>query len=88
MWIPTVAELNPKEDNIKFDQYTKVFGHIGSVPDTEGKLMSMVEQVSVFEQNFLLTMKGVSPACEFYAKLLLNGTYDFLDQLQNIRHSN
>ena len=46
--------------------------------------MNMVEQVIIFEQNFLRMMKGLSPACEFYAKLLLHGIYDFLHQLRTL----
>ena len=46
--------------------------------------MNMVEQVIIIEQNLLRTMKGLSPACEFYAKLLLHGIYDFLDQLRTL----
>ena len=33
------------------DQYTKAFNQIGPVPSTEGRLMSVVEQVIVFEQT-------------------------------------
>ena len=44
----------------------------------------MVEQVIVFEQNLLRTMKGLSPTCEFHAKLLLHGIYDFLEQLRTL----
>ena len=66
---PTDLELHSKEDNIKFDQYTKAFAHTGPVPDAEGRLMNMVEQVIIFEQNCHCTMKGVSPACEFYENI-------------------
>ena len=72
---PVAIDVFPKEDNIKHDQYTKAFGQIGQVPSTEGRLMTVVEQVVIFEQNILRTFKGLSPACEFYAKLLLHGMY-------------
>ena len=62
---PTALEVYPKEDTIKYDQYTKAFNQIGPVPSTEGRLMTVVEQVVVFEQNLLRTLKGLSPACEF-----------------------
>ena len=81
---PVAADVFPKEDNIKHDQYTKAFGQIGQVPSTEGRLMTVVEQVVVFEQNILRTLKGLSPACEFYAKLLLHGMYQFLEQLRSL----
>ena len=82
---PIATEVFPKEDNIKYDQYTKAFGQIGPVPGTEGKLMTVVEQVVIFEQNILRTLKGLSPACEFYAKLLLHGMYHFLEQLRGLK---
>ena len=78
---PTTLEVWSKEDSIKYDQYIKAFAHIGPAPSTEGRLMNMVEQVI---QNFLRTMKGLSPACEFYTKLLLHGIYDFLEQLRTL----
>ena len=78
-------EVYPKEDTIKYDQYTKAFGQIGPVPSTEGRLMTVVEQVVIFEQNILRTLKGLSPACEFYAKLLLHGMYHFLEQLRGLK---
>ena len=81
---PVAVDVFPKEDNIKHDQYTKAFGQIGQVPSTEGRLMTVVEQVVIFEQNILRTLKGLSPACEFYAKLLLHGMYQFLEQLRSL----
>ena len=80
---PTLAEINPKEDYIKFDQYTKAFSHIGPVPDLQGRLMVIVTQVRVFEQNFIRVMEGLSRACEFYAKLMLSGIYDFLENCEH-----
>ena len=62
------------------DQYTKALNHIGPVPDLQGRLMVVINQVRVFEQNLLRVMKGLSRTCEFYAKLLLNGVYDFLEK--------
>ena len=82
---PVALDVFPKEDNIKHDQYTKAFGQIGQVPSTEGRLMTVVEQVVIFEQNILRTFKGLSPACEFYAKLLLHGMYHFLEQLRGLK---
>ena len=82
---PTALEVYPKEDTIKYDQYTKAFNQIGPVPSTEGRLMTVVEQVVVFEQNLLRMLKGLSPACEFYAKLLLHGVYHFLEQLRGLK---
>ena len=82
---PVAVDVFPKEDNIKHDQYTKAFGQIGQVPSTEGRLMTVVEQVVIFEQNILRTLKGLSPACEFYAKLLLHGMYHFLEQLRGLK---
>ena len=75
----------PIATEVKYDQYTKAFGQIGPVPGTEGKLMTVVEQVVIFEQNILRTLKGLSPACEFYAKLLLHGMYHFLEQLRGLK---
>ena len=84
-YTPTATEVFPKQDNIKHDQYTKAFGQIGQVPSTEGRLMTVVEQVVIFEQNILRTLKGLSPACGFYAKLLLHGMYLFLAQLTGLK---
>ena len=81
---PVAVDVFPKEDNIKHDQYTKAFGQVGQVPSTEGRLMTVVEQVVIFEQNILRTLKGLSPACEFYAKLMLHGMYQFLEQLRSL----
>ena len=83
-YTPTATEVFTKEDNIKHDQYTKAFGQIGQVLSTEGRLMTVVEQVVIFEQNILRTLKGLSPACEFYAKLL-HGMYHFLEQLRGLK---
>ena len=55
---PKALEVYPKEDTIKYGQYTKAFNQIGPVPSTEGRLMTVVEQVAVFEQNILRTLKG------------------------------
>ena len=82
---PTAIEVYPKEDTIKYDQYSKAFNQIGPVPSTEGRLMTVVEQVVIFEQNILRTLKGLSPACEYYAKLLLHGMYHFLEQLRGLK---
>ena len=84
-YAPTFLEVYPKEDTIKYDQYAKAFNQIGPVPSTEERLMSVVEQVIVSEQNLLRTLKGLSPACEFYAKLLLHGMYHFLEQLRGLK---
>ena len=81
---PVATDVFPKEDNIKHDQYTKAFSQIGQVPSIEGRLVTVVEQVVVFEQNILRTLKGLSLACEFYAKLLLHGMYQFLEQLRSL----
>ena len=80
---PTLPEVNPKEDDIKFDQYTKALAHIGTAPDIQGRL-NVINQVRVFEQNFLRVMKGLSRACESHAKLLLNGIYEFLERLRTL----
>ena len=82
---PTAIEVYPKEDTIKYDQYSKAFNQIGPVPSTEGRLMTVVEQVVIFEQNILRTLKGLSPACEYYAKLLLHGMHHFLEQLRGLK---
>ena len=37
-----------------------------------------------FEQSLLRVMKGLSRACEFYAKLLLHGVYEFLERLRTL----
>ena len=57
------------EHHIKFDHYTKALTRVGAMSDAQGRLTSMVEQVQVFEQNFIRAMKDLSPACEFYAKM-------------------
>ena len=82
---PSALEVHPKEDTIKYDQYTKAFNQIGPVPSTERRLITVVEQVVIFEQNILRTLKGLSPACEYYAKLLLHGMYHFLEQLRGLK---
>ena len=43
----------------------------------QGRLLDVVGQVRNLEQSLLCVMKGLSRACEFYAKLLLNGVYEF-----------
>ena len=82
---PTAIEVYPKEDKSSMISTPKAFGQIGPVPSTEGRLMTVVEQGVVFEQNILRTLKGLSPACEFCAKLLLHGMYHFLEQLSTTR---
>ena len=44
----------------------------------QGRLLVVIHQVRIFEQSLLRVMKGLSRACEFYVKLLLNGVYEFL----------
>ena len=41
--------------------------------------------VRVFEQTLLRVMKGLSCACEFYVKLLLNGVFEFLERLRTLQ---
>ena len=82
---PTVNEVYSKEDHIKYDQYTKAINHIGVIPDMQGRLLDMIHQVRLFEQSLLRVMKGLSRACEFYVKLLLNGIYEFLERLRTLQ---
>ena len=44
----------------------------------------MISQVRTFEQGLLRVMKGLSRAFEFYAELLLNGVYEFLEKLRTL----
>ena len=81
---PTSEEVYPQEHGIKYDQYLKAINQIGVVPDMQGRLLDVVGQIRNFEQNLLRVMKGLSRACEFYAKLLLNGVYEFLDRLRTL----
>ena len=81
---PTLVEVYPQEHGIKYDQYVKAINHIGVVPDMQGRLLDVVGQVRNFEQSLLRVMKGLSRACEFYTKLLLNGVYEFLDRLRTL----
>ena len=81
---PTLEEVYPQEHCIKYDQYVKAINHIGAVPDMQGRLLDMVGQVRNFEQSLLRVMKGLSRACEFYAKLLLDGVYEFLERLRTL----
>ena len=82
---PTITEVYATEDHIKYDQYTKAINHIGVVPDMQGRLLLVINQVRLFEQSLLRVMKGLSQACEFYAKLLLNGVYEFLERLRTLQ---
>ena len=82
---PTATEVSAKEDHIKYDQYTRAINHIGGIPDMQGRLLMVIHQVRLFEQNLLRVMKGLSRACEFYAKLLLNGIYEFLERLRTLQ---
>ena len=50
----------------------------------QGRLLDMVGQVRDFEQSLLCVMKGLSRACEFDTKLLLNGVYEFLERLRTL----
>ena len=50
----------------------------------QGRLLVVIHQVRTFEQSLLRVMKGLSRACEFYAKLLLNGVYEFLERLRTL----
>ena len=81
---PTLVEVYPQEHGIKYDQYVKAINHIGTVPDMQGRLLDTVGQVRNFEQSLLRVMKGLSRACEFYTKLLLNGVYEFLERLRTL----
>ena len=81
---PTLVEVYPQEHGIKYDQYVKAINQIGAVPDMQGRLLDTVGQVRNFEQSLLRVMKGLSRACEFYTKLLLNGVYEFLERLRTL----
>ena len=81
---PALEEVYPQEHGIKYDQYVKAINHIGAVPDMQGRLLDMVGQVRNFEQSLLRVMKGLSHACEFYTKLLLDGVYEFLERLRTL----
>ena len=81
---PTVTEVYAKEDGIRYDQYVKAINHIGTVTDMQGRLLNVIHQVRTYEQSLLRVMKGLSRACEFYAKLLLNGVYEFLERLRTL----
>ena len=48
-------------------------------------ITSSTISVVIFEQNILRTLKGLSPACESYAKLLLHGMSHFLEQLRGLK---
>ena len=50
----------------------------------QGRLLDVIGQVRNFEQSLLRVMKGLSRACEFYTKLLLNGVYEFLEKLRTL----
>ena len=80
-----MIEVYAKEDHIKYDQYTKAINNIGVDPDMQGRLLVVIHQVRVFEQTLLRVMKGLSCACEFYVKLLLNGVYEFLECLRTLQ---
>ena len=81
---PTLTEVYAKEDGIKYDQYVKAINHIGTAPDMQGRLLNVINQVRTFEQSLLRVMKGLSRACEFYAKLLLNGVCEFLEKRRTL----
>ena len=70
-----------------YDQYTKAINHIGTVPDMQGRLLVVIHQARAFEQSLLRVMIGLSRACEFYAKLLLHGVYEFLEKLRTLLNS-
>ena len=81
---PTVTEAYAKEDAIRYDQYVKAINHIGTIPDMQGRLLVVIHQVRAVEQSLLRVMKGLSRACEIYAKLLLHGVYEFLERLRTL----
>ena len=82
---PTVTEVYAKlskQDHIKYDQYTRAINHITSIPDMQGRLMVVVHQVRMFEQNLLRVMKNVNGSdwkrtfCEQTAYLSITTTDD------------
>ena len=75
---PTVAELDKSFRPPKPDQMRLALSIITSLPGQLEDLVRAVNEIRSFERTFIRVMKGLTPACVLYAKLLLNGVYECL----------
>ena len=70
---PTVAELDKSFRPPKPEQMRLALSIITSLPGQLEDLVRAVNEIRSFERTFIRVMKGLTPACVLYAKLLLNG---------------
>ena len=75
---PTVAELDKSFRPPKPEQMRLALSIITSLPGQLEDLVRAVNEIRSFERTFIRVMKGLTPACVLYAKLLLNGVYECL----------
>ena len=75
---PTVAELDKSFRPPKPEQMRLALSIITSLPGQLEDLVRAVNEIRSFERTFIRVMKGLTPACVLYAKLLFNGVYECL----------
>ena len=81
---PTVAELDKSFRLPKPDQMRQALDTI-LLPGNSGTLIGLVVGIRRLEQTFIRVMKGLTPSCVLYAKLLFNGVYEYLTILREER---
>ena len=78
---PTVAELDKSFRLPKPDQMRQALDTM-SLPGNSGTMLGLVVRIRRLEQTFIRAMKGLTPSCVLYAKLLFNGVYEYLTILR------
>ena len=75
---PAVAELDKSFRPPKPEQMRLALSMITSLPGYLEDLVKAVDEIRSFEQTFIRIMKGLTPSCVLYAKLLFNGVCECL----------
>ena len=74
---PTVSFLDGGRV-LKPTTVAAVLSTLKTLPSAEGGVVKVINSVQRFEMSFIRAMKGLSPSCSLFAKLMLHGVYEYL----------
>ena len=74
---PTVSFLDGGRV-LKPTTVAAVLSTLKTLPSAEGGVVKVMNSVQRFEMSFIRAMKGLSPSCSLFAKLMLHGVYEYL----------
>ena len=60
-----------------------VLSTLKTLPSAEGGVAKVMNSVQRFDMSFIRAMKGLSPSCSLFAKLMLHGVYEYLNILNS-----